>query len=247
MTPEQRYLMDLQGYVVIKNAISNERLTQINNAMNKLEASEPNGYPHNVLLGKDRTENELYISNILEADPCFHSLIDHPQVIPIINEMSLGLYRLNHTYAIYRWGEGYTYMHMGGEPIHPKASYICKNGKMFSLLTKAVFPIKNTKKEDGCFAVIPGSHKSNFERPYGDHPSENPALVPVEAEPGDAIVFTEALTHGSFPNTSGKERRTIYFCYSVGYMPDWTKFGLTFSSKIVESVNNEQREILSLK
>ena len=79
--------------------------------------------------------------------------------------------------------------------------------------------------------LIPGSHKANFVSPFGLHPDENPSLVPIEAEPGDCIVFTEAMRHGSYVNTSKKPRRTIYFCYSVGYMPDWSKFGLQFSDR----------------
>ena len=92
----------------------------------------------------------------------------------------------------------------------------------------------NHNAEDGCFAVIPGSHKANFVRPFGNHPDENPGLTPLDAQPGDCIIFTEALTHGSMVNTSEKTRRTLYFCYSVGYMPDWSKFGLQFTEEFLD-------------
>ena len=49
-----------------------------------------------------------------------------------------------------------------------------------------------------------------FVSPFGLHPDENPSLVPIEADPGDCIVFTEAMRHGSYVNTSKKPRRTIY-------------------------------------
>ena len=39
-------------------------------------------------------------------------------------------------------------------------------------------------------------------------------------EPGDAILFTEALVHGSLINQTNKTRRILSYCYSVGYMPD---------------------------
>jgi ectoine hydroxylase-related dioxygenase (phytanoyl-CoA dioxygenase family) len=139
-------------------------------------------------------------------------------------------------------------MHMQGTPIHPKANYTCRNGEIFSSLTKAVFPISNHDVEDGCFAVIPGSHKSNFSRPWGDHPDENPPLIPVPAQPGDAVIFTEALSHGSMVKTSNRCRRTVYYCYSVGYMPDWGgELDLHFSDALPSQLNDEQREILKLK
>ena len=41
--------------------------------------------------------------------------------------------------------------------------------------------------------------QANFSRPvaaWGDVPEDNPPLVAVSARAGDAIVFTEAITHG---------------------------------------------------
>ena len=101
--------------------------------------------------------------------------------------------------------------------------------------------------EDGCFAVIPGAHKSNFPKPWGGHPDENPVLTPIPAKAGDAIIFTEALTHGSVINVSGNPRRTLYYCYSIGYMPDWGGQGLHFSPNVMERLSETQQSILELK
>jgi ectoine hydroxylase-related dioxygenase (phytanoyl-CoA dioxygenase family) len=247
MTDEQRYLFDVQGYLVLKGVLSPQQVAECNAALERIEQTKDEDFPRGVVLGKPRSDSELYVSNIVEAAPAFYQLIDIPEVIDVIKEVSLGLYRLNHTYSIHRWKTGYTYMHMGAIPLHPKATYACVSGQMFSLTTKAVFPILNSRPEDGCFAVIPGSHKANYKRPWGNHPDENPMLVPVLAAPGDAIVFTEAVAHGSLVNSSGRSRRTIYYCYSVGYMPDWTKLGLTFSEGFADRLTPQQREILRLK
>ena len=247
MNDEQRYLFDLQGFVVLKNVVSPALVTECDRVLDTLEAATPDAYPANVARAKPRTDTELYLSNIVEAAPVFHELIDIPQVIDIVREVSLGLFRLNHTYAIYHWGKGYTPLHMAGTPMHPKATYDCRGSEIFSVLTKAVFPLRHHDLEDGCFAAIPGSHKANFARPFPDDPDANEALVALPAQPGDAIIFTEALTHGSLINRSGRERRTVFYCYSVGYMPDWTKLGLTFSDSLYNAVNESQREILRLK
>ena len=109
------------------------------------------------------------------------------------------------------------------------------------------FPLMDCNVEDGCFAGIPGSHKSNFTRPWGNHPDENPVFTPIPADAGDAIIFTEALTHGSMVNISGRPRRTLYYCYSVGYMPDWGGQGLVFSDHVIEGLTEDQQEIIRLK
>jgi hypothetical protein len=247
MNQEQKYLFDLQGYVVLNGVLPGAYVDECNRILEVLEEASPGQYPEGVVQSKARTNAELYLSNILQADPLLHRLIDVPEVIDVVREVSRGLFRLNHAYSISHWGDGYTRLHMGAVPIHPKAAYTCANGQIFSLLTKAAFPIRNHSIDDGCFAVIPGSHKANFERPWGDHPDQNPPLVAIPAKPGDVIVFTEALAHGSVINVSGRTRRTIYCCYSVGYMPDWTKLHLTFSQSFLNQVSPERREILRLK
>jgi hypothetical protein len=247
MTEEQKYLFDLQGFIVLKNIIPQKTVKEVNEEMTRLSNMNETELPVGVCHGKQRKTDELYLSNIVEAGPIFHQFIDQEDCIPIISEVSLGLFRLNHVYAIYRWGGGYTYMHCQNRPMHPKMAYHCQNGEIFSLCTKAVFPMLNHRPEDGCFAAIPGSHKANFIRPFGDHPQDNPPLVPVLADPGDAIVFTEALTHGSLVNHSGLPRRTLYYCYSVGYMPDWSKFGLKFTDAFYGTLTPKQREIVRRK
>jgi hypothetical protein len=243
MNDLERYLFDLRGYVVLEGVLPPATIARFETILDELEAKPEGALPPHVVVSKPRSAEELYLSNIVEAAPEFEQLIDHPAILDVVREVSLGLFRLNHTYAIYHWRDGVTPLHMGGTPIHPKAHYSTGDGQIFSLLTKAVFPIANHGVEDGCFAVVPGSHKAHFRRPAGIEAG----LAPVAANPGDAIVFTEALTHGSLRNLSGRCRKTIYFCYSVGYMPDWTKFGLTFSAALQARVTDAQREVLRLK
>ncbi len=212
MTDEQKYLFDLQGYLVLENVVPTAMVDACKVALDRFEQMDPGGYPAPLVLGTEKTPENLYISNIMEGDQAFVPLMDLPEVLDVVATVTGGPYRLNHTYTIYRWGGGYTRLHMHGTPIISKCQYHCRNGQMVSTLTKAVFPMLDCGPEDGCFAVIPGAHKSNFPRPWGPEPAENPVLTPVPAKAGDAIIFTEALTHGSVVNTSGRARRTLYYC-----------------------------------
>ena len=247
MTDEQKYVFDLQGYLLLENVVPTAMVDACNVALDRFEQMDPSAYPAPLVLGTEKTQENLYISNIMEGDQAFVPLMDLPEVLDVVATVTGGPYRLNHTYTIYRWGGGYTRLHMHGTPIISKCQYHCRNGQMVSTLTKAVFPMLDCGPEDGCFAVIPGAHKSNFPRPWGPEPADNPVLTPVPAKAGDAIIFTEALTHGSLVNTSGKARRTLYFCYSIGYMPDWGEQSLHFSAELTERLSESQREIIRLK
>ena len=243
------YEFDLNGYFVIKNLISQSKIKRINKKLEELENKSPKELPHNVFFGKKKNKNESYISNILEINKDFEDLATNPLILKLINRVTLGMYRLNHAVAMTKFKKNtYTYLHMGNLPMHPKVFYMAKNKKIFSNVTKVVYPICNNNKLDGGFAAIPGSHKSNFKRPYDNNPKNNLKILKhVEAKPGDAILFTEALAHGSLKNKTNKIRRILSYCYSVGYMPDWTKFNLEYSKENRKKAPNKIKKIINLK
>lgn len=55
------------------------------------------------------------------------------------------------------------------------------------------------------------------------------------------------LADGSTLNVSGLPRRTLYYCYSVGWMPDWGGQSLEFSDGLSAQLTPEQAEIIRLK
>jgi ectoine hydroxylase-related dioxygenase (phytanoyl-CoA dioxygenase family) len=73
---------------------------------------------------------------------------------------------------------------------------------------------------DGGFAVVPGSHKANFPVPRRfvllEETGPWVARVPVEA--GDAIIFSEACTHGTWPWRARHERRSLLYKFAPGHM-----------------------------
>jgi ectoine hydroxylase-related dioxygenase (phytanoyl-CoA dioxygenase family) len=226
------YEFDLNGYVVLKNIISRKRINKINKIIKSLEEKKETELPYNVFFGKKKNKSEAYISNILEADHEFEKIATISKVLKIIKHLTSNFFRLNHTVAMTKFKKNtYTHLHMGNIPNHPKIFYFVKDAKIFSNVTKVLFPICNNTEKDGGFAVIPGSHKANFTRPYNNEPKNNKLLKYIDAKPGDAIVFTEALAHGSMINKTNNIRRVLSYCYSVGYMPDWTKLKLKHSKE----------------
>lgn len=245
-TEELKYLFDLNGFIVINNYFDQKIISRMKSDIEALEKIDK--YPPPLILGKKRTEAEFYLSNIAEYNETFRSIISNNGILEIIDKTTMGYYRFNHSYAISHWAGGSTHLHMGGFPIHPKAVYQVKNGDIFSSLTKAVIPLDNHNVEDGCFCVVPGSHKANFNNKYnlGD-PHKHPSILPVPAQPGDLIIFTEALQHGGLKNVSNRARRAIYYCYSVGSMPDWGSLGLRCSQDLYNSSDTLLRETVRLK
>ena len=74
----------------------------------------------------------------------------------------------------------------------------------------------------------------------------NKLLRHVDVKPGDAVIFTEALAHGSMINKTNKVRRVLSYCYSVGYMPDWTKFRLEYSKEYLKKAPKKIKKLIKL-
>ena len=241
------YEFDLNGYLVLKNIIPKNIIKKANKLLQKFETAKPSQLPNNVLFGKKYNKKDIYISNILEADKIFEKFAYPPIILKLLKRYTANFFRLNHTVAMIKRSKGtYTYLHMGNIPIHPKVFYLVKNKEIFSNVTKVVFPLCNNSQSDGGFGAIPGSHKSNFLRPYDYNPKNNRLLKHVKAGPGDAIFFTESLAHGSFVNKTNKTRRILSYCYSVAYMPDWTKFSLNYSEDYINGAEQKIKKLIKI-
>lgn len=67
---------------------------------------------------------------------------------------------------------------------------------------------------NGCLYIIPGSHKQgriDLQALIEKHGPHLPNAIPMPAEPGDLVIHSRNLVHGSFPNTSPELRITVYF------------------------------------
>lgn len=244
------YEFDLNGYVILKNVIEKKKIHKANRLIKGIEKLKSSDLPEGCFFGKKKNSEELYISNILSINKLFEDLASLPIFMKLIKRVTgnSNFFRLNHAVAMTKLKKNtYTYLHMGNLPHHPKVFYFTKDKKIFSNITKILIPLCNNTEKDGGFAVIPGSHKSGFKRPYNDNPKNNPHLKFVDAKIGDAVIFTESLAHGSLVNKTGRIRRILSYMYSVKYMPDWTKFNLSYSKKYIDQTSKKIKKLISIK
>jgi hypothetical protein len=208
MTPEEKFLFDLQGYLVIKNVLTPEEVAELN-------ALADEKFPHPPGSEKQRD------GRVSLWGPPAQALIDHPKIVPYLVELIDSKFRLDHDYCIFMWeGEAGGHLH-GGEGHEGDHWYKYRDGQMRNGLCVVTFFLTPAAEGDGGFACIPGTHKSNFltgiprevmrfERPA-------PYVVQPAVEAGDALFFTEALIHGTMPWRGKHERRALLYKYSPGH------------------------------
>ncbi|MCY3818697.1 MAG: mitomycin antibiotics/polyketide fumonisin biosynthesis protein [Gammaproteobacteria bacterium] len=233
MNDEEKYLFDLRGYIVVKNALSVE---QIEDLSSRLEARRKMKEQRH--FGSDRTsfgtdEGPAWSApSLLEWGGTYIDLIDLPTIAPYLDALLGTGYRLDHDYinVVNAEHPSRLYLHGGGhlgaggprDVVGPSDGGQCyyhyNNGRFFNGLLTVAFELNDVSPSTGGFACVAGSHKVNFPLPSDWRVSKSQADIPecvdrVNADAGDAIIFTEACAHGTVPWEGGGERRTVFYKY----------------------------------
>ncbi len=243
MTPEEKYLFDLRGYLVVRQALSAELVEQLNGAIDHLESL---GDPEVEKLGVPRNyvqEDNVYSQKGIQPESgvgdysCralsyggpFEELIDLPTTLPCIEELIGEPCRLDAVAFLSRHGRGAFRFHHGYAELLPYSEYVFQDGGFKCVSVKISYALTEVGVEDGCFAVIPGSHKSTFANPLvGQVPDpEHPLVEPLPCRAGDAVIFSEDLSHGAVENHSGRVRRTLFYSYAPAFHCTWRDLALT--------------------
>ena len=211
MTEEERFIFDLEGYLVVENVLTADEVSEIN------RLSDEN-FPY----GTPEAAGEW---SLLSWGEPFEKLIDHPRILPYLVELMGDRVRLDHDYAIFmKEGERRGGLHGGTGGTH---WYRYRNGEMSNGLTVVTWFLTDAPEGAGGFACVPGSHKSHFNAsdiPPEVRSFERPAhyVTQPAAAAGDALIFTEAVIHGTMTWRPQHERRTLLFKYSPGHS-SWAK------------------------
>jgi hypothetical protein len=210
MTDEEKYFFDLWGFMVVKSALTPEQVATLNAHIDEALVSQ------NAL---EKTSHRF--GNALQFPIVGQEIIAGPAIMPYLEGLIGPKMRLDHDYidVILKPGLGPigATLHGGGTPYDPGQSYQCYNGRIHNGLLVVAYALKDVNEGDGGFACVPGSHKANFPLPIAWRDMtkpNNPVARPIPCQAGDAIIFTEALTHGTYPWSSNNQRRTLFLKYN---------------------------------
>jgi ectoine hydroxylase-related dioxygenase (phytanoyl-CoA dioxygenase family) len=234
MNDQQRFTFDVQGYLVIENVLSPERVQRMRNDMEEHGIRNPENDPSQSRFG-----------GFLQWGEEWRALLDEPRVLPVLSELLGPRFRLDHAYgmAMRAGGEG------GGEGLHHHAGmfehgcyYVTHGTKMHNGLIVVSYALTDIEPGMGGFACIPGSHKALYPVPpewYSVY--DNPLVRQVPQKAGDVLIFTESLTHGTMRwQDPTRERRSVLLKYCPHYM-QWSR---TPVSSDISGLTERQKLIL---
>jgi hypothetical protein len=238
MNDIEKYEFDRVGFLEIKDMLTTAEAKGMLAAVNELEehalanlANPPHklspwgwgGRYHQDLelgyhaAGERAMGKTLIIEDFWNASPAFDLLINHAKTMSYIRDIFMETSTINNSEIRIRYPQNATGTHMGG-PIGHKYRYAFTNGQIDCMMVRMVYFLHDVEPDQGVFSVVPGTHKSNYNTPYGGlAPDDEPGMVGLPVKAGDAILFTEHLRHGGLINRSERTRKTLH----VGYGPPW--------------------------
>ncbi len=267
----QDYLFDLQGYLVLENALSQWELEQMNNWIDTHweyvetpwdESDSDARIPRwigNIETHTYNIENGVNFQNIIEGGAVFERLIDHPAwIAPVrkyIHEVN-GL-SIHENFLNVRGPGGFIHIHCGG---HVPLSYLTfrqeNTGEWMVGQINVLMALNDIGPGDGAPVLVPGSHKCTEIHPRLKRDGKGLVYDGISGKPagtafgtkeiylkaGDVVMFTDAITHGSAERTNPGHRRSIVYRYSPRYVRE--RFDYPHSAALLERLTPEQRKII---
>jgi ectoine hydroxylase-related dioxygenase (phytanoyl-CoA dioxygenase family) len=253
MTPEERYLFDVQGYLVVENALDGAEVAELNALLDDYDLWRRKGTERFFELWTNDPDF-LTVGPLHRWDEPFRRLIAHPKILPYLAELCGPKFRYDHGHTLLmRRGATHLRLHGGGTPFRPDSYYLVRDGVQLNGLLAVSYALTDAEAGKGGFAAIPGSHKAAFPcpDPFITFEETGPWVVHVPARAGSAIVFTEALTHGTWPWTADYERRSVLCKYCPGHIawagdtPDATRITRAELGAEADGWSDELRRLLT--
>jgi hypothetical protein len=216
VTPTDRFLFDMQGYLLLKGVLTACECDQLRALLRRLEALDyRDDWLSEATPGREptrRTKHEqmprLQLSGLLRLDPGFDHLLDHPRVLPYLEEF-LDRPQLCNAWSICKgagcW-EGAWHRALG--PAH----YWVRDGRIQTTMITVIYALDDQGPADGGLMALPGSHKNHFELDLQARAGEAvPGMQVIPAKAGDVIVLSECLLHNGGAKTTPGTRSNLHF------------------------------------
>lgn len=261
VTDMDAYLFDLQGYIVLENAIPPGEVDALNASFDVMAAT--GACPEGPVIVEDNGRQEgMTFQQLYEGGPAWEALIDHPswwdKVVHFIGtddpenfDGHHGPAFIDECFGVIRRPGGAVRLHSGGHVGTIRTQYRYHAGRFHCGQVNILLALTDIGPGDGATMVIPGSHKSNIRHPQTvpvDKRDEETSVdgitgaVEVHLNKGDALLFVDAIMHGSARRTNHGERRVAIYRYG----PSWGFFRNRWrpSPALLQRLTPRRRQII---
>lgn len=253
---EKDYLFDLLGFRILRGALQPEQVENINTWVDSQPPRQPGEWFDNVEVHSYQGHDGTNYQNIIEGGLIFEELIDSPSWIGDIRryiQNDFNRIGINECFLNIRQQTGFIGIHSGGHVAAYPMMFRHHTGAWNVGQINILMALTDIGPGDGATVIVPSSHKSHMVHPtmvggqqqtYRDDRPAGEELMTQEVylEKGDAIMFTDALCHGSAARLNPGERRIMVYRYSPhGVMP---RYNYIASDELLARLTPERRRIV---
>ena len=249
LTPAQRLHIEIYGYVIIENFLSQEEVNGLKDALYGMEDDfrRTGELPGPSCFHTSTREDFFRIDNLPHLDPRFFDYVTNPFIVGMAEEIVGGPVRLQQSDAHIRRplaeDERRYGFHRG---INPAYSHYEKGLYHFSFI-KALTNLTDLGPDDGGTTVIAGTHKLPQDIPQEEIVAaalEDPSMIhQVIAPAGSTLLFYESLIHAAGIIRSDRDRLLILGGYMPTMFQAWN--GQEPSAEFVEQTPNHLKPLIS--
>lgn len=218
LTPEQRIRWESNGFLVIPNALSPERLRQVQSAADRAYETWQADTNRPGMRGAALHQVQAPI----EYDDVLQQLLWEPTVFPIVrevvgddvmmidNDLFVTPPRTPHTHAQWHHDVGVRGIY------HP----------LSTVMVKVFFLLTDVNANSGGTAMIPGSHRfpMDFRFPEVSDPKAMPGMIQMTGPAGTAYAFNGRVYHAAVNNESDNPRKVLIYNYGHFWMKMWSGY-----------------------
>lgn len=232
----ERFLFDLNGFIIVRGAIDPAHVAACDASLDRLQhlrQGDWSGHVHGHTYGG---REGLNLQQIYEGGACWERLIDHPAYIERVRTFVGGEETFDYLHGplfidecfanIRAEGEAIG-IHSGGQEGCSRTRFQVQNGRFHCNQVNVLIAWRDVGPGDGATMVVPASHKANFRHPDFDRyrmkegqaaSAEGVAgAIEVHLKAGDALIFTDAIMHGSAERRNPGQRRISVYRFGVSW------------------------------
>ncbi|MET9395486.1 phytanoyl-CoA dioxygenase family protein [Streptomyces sp. NPDC006624] len=248
------FLFDLNGYLVLENAVNEELLSRLNAEFDAFPQHIDRGEWYRGAQRRDYTpETGFELHQAVAAGRPFEELVDHPSWFGLVSHYAgeedsyVAGVCIDESIASIRTAGGHHPVHSGGYRGAVRGQYRHTHGVFRCGQVNIILALTDIGPGDGATMVVPGSHKSNLPHPLaggcdGDRIDTLPGAVEVHLRRGDALLFVDGLMHGGSSRVNPGERRVLIYRYG----PIWaaSRFGYAYDQAWLDTLTPLRRGVL---
>ena len=188
-------------------------------------------------------QHQYLLVSILEKDPAFEKIIQHPMTLPLVEHYLGHTCLLSSLCAFIKWqdSEGYgENLGLHADDHLYQGTYLPDPPQCFN----TNWILTDYTKANGAFCVVPGSHKLRRKPQPGEGVED---AVPIEAPAGSVLVFHGNVWHGAFPRENPGLRLSLSLFFGAFHYRLQENFQGRISDEMIARNGVRFRKLLNLE